>query len=172
MFIVLIRLQASPWRRRQCSISGCRAITRPASLSASHTVGIMVGRAGLVSYYLVLAGNIPFSLLHRFQWSIMVCQQVFSFVGEQLFFISRSKKPTIASTQLRYTAPKLGSACCLLFREVEGVDTQPVDIVIDMFDASCIFCRKMSQALLSLWETVLHQFPKSVTWNRRNSFQS
>ena len=58
------------------------------------------------------------------------------------------------------------------FREVEGVDTQPADIVIDMFNTSCIYSIKMSQALLSLWEmlVVLHQLPKRNREIRSGSF--
>ena len=37
------------------------------------------------------------------------------------------------------------------FREVEGVDTQPVDIVIDMFDASCIFYQDVAGIVVA-WE--------------------
>ena len=46
------------------------------------------------------------------------------------------------------------------FREVEGVDTQPVDIVIDMFDASCIFYQDVAGIVVALGNAVLHQFPK------------
>ena len=45
-------------------------------------------------------------------------------------------------------------------REVEGVDTQPVDIVIDMFDASCIFYQDVAGIVVALGNAVLHQFPK------------
>ena len=58
---------------------------------------------------------------------------------------------------MRYTASKLG-ACRLLFPEVEGVDTQPVDIVIDMFDASCIFYQDVAGIVVALGNAVLHQF--------------
>ena len=34
--------------------------------------------------------------------------------------------------------------------EVEGVDTQPVDIVIDMFDASCIFYQDVAGIVVAL----------------------
>ena len=50
-------------------------------------------------------------------------------------------------------------------REVEGVDTQPVDIVIDMFDASCIFYQDVAGIVVALGNAVLHQFPKR---NREN----
>ena len=52
--------------------------------------------------------------------------------------------------QLVYSL-EAGVHAVFCFREVEGVDTQPVDIVIDMFDAPA-YSIKMSQALLSLWE--------------------
>ena len=45
-------------------------------------------------------------------------------------------------------------------REVEGVDTQPVDIVIDMFDASGIFYQDVAGIVVALGNAVLHQFPK------------
>ena len=75
-----------------------------------HTVGIAVGRAGLVSYY-GLAGNIPFGLLAPVSVSIMVCHKK-SFqllVGEQLFHPAVLSSRTIAEgvLQLRYTASKL-----------------------------------------------------------------
>ena len=56
--------------------------------------------------------------------------------------------------------PRSWSACRLLFREVEGVDTQPVDIVIDMFDASCIFYQDVAGIVVALGNAVLHQFLK------------
>ena len=41
---------------------------------------------------------------------------------------------------------------------LEGVDTQPVDIVIDMFDASCIFYQDVAGIVVALGNAVLHQF--------------
>ena len=83
----------STWRRRQCSISGRRKDNEAGIIICSfHTVGIAVGRAGLVSYYC-------FGWQHTFQFvgtgfSIYhgLPQEVFQLlVGEQLFFISRSQ---------------------------------------------------------------------------------
>ena len=83
-----------------------------------HTVGIAVGRAGLVSYT-VLAGNIPFSLLAPVSVSIMVCTEVFQLlVGEQLFSSAVLSSRTIAE---EYSScgiqPRSWSACRLVFRE-------------------------------------------------------
>ena len=58
---------------------------------------------------------------------------------------------------MQYTASEAG-ACRLLFPEVEGVDTQPVDIVDDMFDASCIFYQDVAGIVVALGNAVLHQF--------------
>ena len=93
MFIVLIRLV---WVHDEGGNVVFPAVGKDNEagiiICSFHTVGIAVGRAGLVSYH-GLAGNIPFPVCwHRFQYLSWSATEVFQLlVGEQLFFISRSQ---------------------------------------------------------------------------------
>ena len=99
-------------------------------------------------------------------------QEVFQLlVGEQLFSSAVLSSRAIAEgvLQLRYTASKLG-ACRLLFpREVEGVDTQPADIVIDMFNTSCIFYQDVAGIVVALGNAVLHQLLSVIVKSGRKA---
>ena len=61
--------------------------------------------------------------------------------------------------QLRYTASEAGVHAVFCFREVEGVDTQPVDIVIDMFDASGIFYQDVAGIVVALGKCCIASVP-------------
>ena len=72
---------------------------------------------------------------------------------------------------MRYTASKLECMPSSVSERVEGVDTQPVDIVIDMFDASCIFYQDVAGIVVALGNAVLHQFLSVIvkSWSETSS---
>ena len=117
---------------------------RPASLSAVFIPSALrSGRAGLVSYH-------GFGWQHAFQFvgtgfSIYHgLPQSFGSLLENNSFSSailRSPGHSGRSTPVAVYSLEAGVHAVFSFREVEGVDTQPVDIVIDMFDASYILSR-------------------------------
>ena len=121
----------------------------------SFLVGIAVGRAGLVLPRFWLKHT--FSLLAPVSASIMVChKKSFSSLLENNFFIRPFSVVGPYGRSTPVAVYSLAGACRLLFREVEGVDTQPVDIVIDMFDASCIFYQDVA-GIVALGNAVLHR---------------
>ena len=62
--------------------------------------------------------------------------------------------------QLRYTASKLECMPSSVSERLKESILKPVDIVIDMFDASCIFYQDVAGIVVALGNAVLHQFPK------------
>ena len=89
----------------------------------------------------------------------MVChKKSFSSLLENNSFSSAvlSSRTIAEGTPVAVYSLEAGVHAVFCFREVEGVDTQPVDIVIDMFDASCIFYQDVAGIVVALGNAVLH----------------
>ena len=148
-------------------------ITRPASLSAVFIPSALRSEEPVLCLLRFWLATYLSVCWHRFR-SIYhgLPQEVFQLlVGEQLFSSAVLSSRTIAEgvLQLRYTASKLECMpSSVSERGVEGVDTQPVDIVIDMFDASCIFYQDVAGIVVALGNAVLHQFLSVIvkSWSK------
>ena len=109
-----------------------------------HAVGIAVGRTGLVSYHgfgwqhtfqFVSTG---FSIYHGLPQSLSApCWKTTLFHRP----ILSSRAHSGRNTPVAVYSLEAGVHVVFCFREVEGVDTQPADIVIDMFNLLHILSR-------------------------------